>query len=382
MSDINGVDRDEDASRGPHVLHVADRDVFTRFGRMLRQLFLGLADADVRLSVLTDDAASAERFIPPSASVQVVPALSGWKSWLLAGRLSHLTDEPPALAHVWGMRSAASVGRWARRSGVPVLVHALSTEDVHALNRRGARPDQYVAGACDSFCRALGARRPVSQFPIQRLTPGILIPDIDSPDRRDHHIIGVVCVASMAAECGLDTLIDAVARVRQRDGEVQLVVIGRGPHERRLRSAIQSRGLQDRATVIDNAAAWDDALHGADVCVVPAREQVLSLAPLLAMALAKTVIASRDQIAEWFVEDATAWMFSPGSSAELADLLMRADSQRDQAAQLGERARELVRERYKISRLTEETAAFYASVAYPQATVPFRKTARQADRRD
>lgn len=380
MSDVNGVDRDQDA-RGPHVLHVVDRDVFMRFGRMLRQLFLGLADADVTLSVLTDDAASAERFIPPSATVQVVPALSGWKSWLLSGRLSHFSDEPPALVHVWGMRSAASVGRWARRSGVPVLVHALSTEDVLALNRRGVRPDQHVAGACDSFCRALGARRPVSQFPIQRLTPGILIPDIGSPDRRAHHIIGVVCVTSITPECGLDTLVDAVARVQQRDGDVQLVVIGRGPHERQLRGAIQSRGLQDRATVINNVAAWDDALRGADVCVVPARQQELSLAPLLAMALAKTVIASSDQIAEWFVEDATAWMFSPGSPAELADLLTRADLHRDQAAQLGERARELVRERHKISRLTEETAAFYASVAYPQATVPFSKTAGRADNR-
>ena len=380
MSDVNGVDRDEDA-RGAHVLHVADRDVFMRFGQMLRQLFLGLADADVTVSVLTDDAASAERFIPPSATVQGVPALSGWKSWLLSGHLSHLTDEPPALVHVWGMRSAASVGRWARRSGVPMLVHALSTEDVLALNRRGVRPDQYVAGACDSFCRALGARRPVSQFPIQRLTPGILIPDIDSPDRRDHRTIGVVCVANITPESGLDTLIDALARVRQRGGEVQLVVIGRGPHERQLRGAIESRGLQDRATVIDNVAAWDDALRGADVCVVPARQQELSLAPLLAMALAKTVIASSDQIAEWFVQDVTAWMFSPGSPVELADLLMRADSQRDQAAQLGQQARELVRERHKISRLTEETAEFYASVAYPQTTVPFRKTARPADKR-
>lgn len=372
MSEATVADRDD--ARGPHVLHVADREVFVRFGAMLRQLFLGLGDADVTVSVLTDDADSARRFVPPTATAHVVTSLSGWRSWRLAAKLGECISEAPTLAHCWGVRAATSIERWAQHHGVPLLIHALSTADVLTLNRRGPRTDQYVAGACDSLCRALGVRRPVSHYPVQRLTPGILVPDEDEPARHSHNTLGVVWLGQIAAGSGLDTLIDAVARLQQQRREIQLVIIGRGPHETRIRGTIQSRGLQDRVSVINDVGVWDNVMAGIDVCVVPARQQELSLGPLMAMALAKTVVASRDQIAEWFVEDSTAWMFNPGSATELAECLARADSCRAEAELLGRQARDWVRQRHKMSRLIAETAAFYSSVAYPRKTVAFRQS--------
>lgn len=369
MSDTPSEKRD--SHPGPHVLYAIDHDVFTRFGRMLRQLLLALVDADVAISVLTDDTRSAERFVPPSVNLVLTPGLRGWAGWRMAWQLSERLVRPPVLVHVWGMGSAAAVLRWAGHSATPALIHALSASDVRSLKKRGARPNQYAAGACRRFCKALTTGGHVSQYPIQHFAPGLLIPDSAPPERTAGHTPGVIRVGPVEPDSGLDMLIKAVAQLRDRGRTFQVALIGAGSHEARVREAIRVRNLQDRVTLINDATLWDDAMRGADVCVVPQREQELSLAPLLAMAMAKPVLAADDQLAEWYIDNQTAWLFKSGSPQELAERLQRVASEPQAAAALGARARAHVAEHYGISRLTTDMAEFYASVAYPQKTVPF-----------
>ncbi len=367
-----------DAHPGPHVLHVVDGDVFLRFGRMLRQLFLALVDADVGLSVLTDDFRSAERYVPPSATLLLWPGLTGWAGWRMVWQLSDRFARPPVMAHVWGMKSSGPVLRWAGHSETSVLVHALSTSDVRALKKRGVRPNQYAAGACRRFCKALTSGGHVSHFPIQCFAPGLLIPDAAPPERGRGHTPGVIRVGPVEPDSGLETLIKAVAQLRDRGRTFQVALIGTGPHEARVRGAIRVRNLQDRISVINDVTLWDNAMRGADVCVVPEREAELSLAPLLAMAMAKPVLAADDQLAEWYIDNQTAWLFKSGAAAELADLLQRVAAEPEAAAALGVRAKAHVTEHHRISRLTADMVEFYTGVAYPQKTVPFRARGAEA----
>ena len=101
-------------------------------------------------------------------------------------------------------------------------------------------------------------------------------------------------------------------------------------------------------------------MPSADALVVPAGQRELSVAPLLAMALHKVVLSSRDQPAEWFSEDRTTWQFTPGSAVELAYLLSRAMEQPQQARVLTTSAAEYVQEHHAMRTLVEDLTSCYA----------------------
>jgi glycosyltransferase involved in cell wall biosynthesis len=96
-----------------------------------------------------------------------------------------------------------------------------------------------------------------------------------------------------------------------------------------------------------------------DACVVPGRQSELTIVPLLAMALGKLVIASREQPGEWFIEDHTCWQFTPGAALELAYLVGRAVERRPRAAEIGRLAAEYVRVHHSIRELVERLVEVY-----------------------
>jgi hypothetical protein len=83
----------------------------------------------------------------------------------------------------------------------------------------------------------------------------------------------------------------------------------------------------------------------------------------MAMGLGKVVIASRDQLAEWFIEDRTTWQFTPGSAVELAYLLTRAIEQPRAAQELTASASEYVRVHHAVPGMVEALIALYGTLA-------------------
>lgn len=363
---------------GPHVAHVVEREIFDRFGRMIRQIFLGLFAADVRVSLITDDQRDAAGGIPGHIRREVVARLWGWGAARPPAILTKDADTPPKLLHLWGTRALRTARGWCQQLGIPLLAHAVSARDVQVLSQRGAGPQRHVAGLCRRFAKQLSECGQSSHYPIQNFGPALIVPEDETERSRDTHTLGVVWVGRMTQNSGVETLLDAVRMLRESERHVQVALIGRGRAERSLRSAIRARELRDRVSIVSDSGVWDSVMRGADVCIVPARQNSPSLAPLLAMAMRKTVIASSNQTAEWFLEDRTAWLFSPGSVTELARLLERTQTDPQAVAALGTRARAYVQEHHSVTKLAESLRTFYAAVAFPQQIVKFPQSAGAA----
>jgi len=98
---------------------------------------------------------------------------------------------------------------------------------------------------------------------------------------------------------GLDTLVDAVAMLRDRGRQVRLLVVGAGPALSALRRRAVDRGLADAAVFTGAVPFADVRQHYAaiDVFTVPRADTpvtrlVTPLKPLEAMATARPVVAS------------------------------------------------------------------------------------------
>ncbi|MBU0641266.1 MAG: glycosyltransferase family 4 protein [Planctomycetes bacterium] len=345
-----------------HVLHVAERDFFARFGRFFRHLALGLEQEDVRVSLLTDDAEALTDLETSPVECQYVAHISGWRSWRLHNVLDARVDPLPTLVHVWGTPSLAPISEWTRRRGLMLLVHALSTGDAERLVQRGPRRGEHLAGACTQFCERLRRHSRTFADRVHYLPPGLMLPEEMVGVSAVEDILGVIWSGRMEAGSGLDVLVEAVAHLRAKGCELQVALVGEGTGAQEVWRDIRRRQARASISLVDEPKLWDQAMRGADVCVVPACQHELSLAPLLAMALGKVVIASRDQVADWFVEDQTAWQFTPGAMVELAYHLLHVAERHKKVRELTDSAVAYVGQHHSLTALTQRLIAVYRAV--------------------
>lgn len=351
---------------GPYILFVADHAYTARFGRMLRQIAIGLVDAGVRVALLTDDAALAAEFAPAAIEYHIAPALSGWRAWRLGALLSDDFAERLTLVHFLGVHALPAVDGWARRRQIPTLVHVSSAAECDWLIQRGARPGQHVAAMSDGFCRRLCGHPPASFFPIRCFRPALLLAAEDETgEAAPPETLSAAWVGAWDDLSGLELLLEAAERVVRRRG-AQFVLVGSGPGERIIRAAVRRRELEACVTIIGDARMWERAVQGASLLIEPSGSTEVSLAPIMAMSLGRAVVASADQTLEWFVPQATCRAFAAGSAASLAESIEWAAARPAEAAALGGGAQRWVREQLSITRLTADLAEFYFTLGYPQ----------------
>jgi glycosyltransferase involved in cell wall biosynthesis len=360
MADGRNPDADDPASPpARRVLHVADQDVCVRFGPMLVQALQVLSAGGLRLALLAGDRELLARLEGTSVERRCLLHLGGWRAWGLDTYLHAHYSPPPDLVHLWGTTGLWGVQRWLRRVKVPLIVHALGAADVKRLMRGGLGNGQCVAVASQALAAPLLARFPMVAGRCHVIPPAIAPPLRAAPERPPQRTFSVLCVGPFGAHCGLEVLIDAVAELRRRSSPVQVALIGAGPGVSPAWRRMRERQVRECISLIDEPRLWEKVLPEMDACVVPGGQPELSIVPLLAMARGKLVVASRDQPAEWFVEDQTAWQFTPGSALELAYLLARALEQPQRAQELGQRAAAYVRTHYSVREMIEQLVALY-----------------------
>jgi glycosyltransferase involved in cell wall biosynthesis len=345
---------------GIRVMLVADYDIFDRFGRMVHQLAVGLARDGVRVGLLTDDPASAAQFVGTPIACHWVRFLSGWLAPLRTGRFLDRLAEKPEVVHVWGTVCLDAIAPWAARAGIPIFVHVLSTADVQEVLQPRWRGRIHALAGSESLRLMLGRATAVQMLDAADFSPAIVPPARPAKEDDDERVLGVLWAGRLAPEAGLELLLQAVAMLRDRSCDLQLALIGAGSSAGALRRHIREAGIADRVSLIEEPDIWEPAVSGVDVCVVPARQDEIHLAPLLAMALGKIVIASRDQPAEWFVENQTSWQFAPGSAAELADCLERAAGAGSAGLELRNSACKYVATHHTLERLVNTLQRAYA----------------------
>lgn len=345
---------------GPiHILHVADASFFSHFGRMFRQLAFGLLEEGFRVSLLTDFAEIAPQFEASPVECHCVPALSGWRAWRLARELDGEFEPPPQVVHVWGAARFRRVASWAWSRNLPLVVSALSHEDLSSI-RRGISPHRaHVAAACEAFATTLRASDHRWMPNVFVLPPALLVSGEEAVDLTGTHACGIVCVARLDRDGGIRALLDAVAALRAEHQDFQVVLLSDGGDAGFAYSRITQLKLHDCVSLIEDPLLWDRAIAGADVMVVPARMDSVTLAPLLAMALGRVVLVARGQPGEWFIDDGTCWEFSGGQARELQSLLARAIARGPDAVSLAVRASEYVARHFSVSRRAVELAGIY-----------------------
>ncbi len=359
MAAANGSAIRHEHSSAPRVLHVITADGHARLGPMFRSLVAGLADRGTLVTVLTND-----RRLPPllekhAVDTHVADALCGWRQWRLHGYLRRAFDPPPDIVHVWGTAGLSYLSDWTLHAGASLLIHLTSQADVDRVLRRGVYANETLLALCGAYRRRLQQRWPGLADAFEVFGPGVRIPPAPQVPSPRGRTLGVIWVGRFDEHHGLDVLIEAVARVAAQRTDVQVALIGTGSAAQRVWQEIERRRVARCFSLVADPLVWDGTIAGADVCVVPAAQRELSLAPLVAMAHGRVVVASRDQHADWFVEDRTYLQFEPRSAVELAFHLQRAAIAHRHVVAVARAGARYAREHHDIEPLLARLATRY-----------------------
>jgi glycosyltransferase involved in cell wall biosynthesis len=171
---------------------------------------------------------------------------------------------------------------------------------------------------------------------------------------RDARVL--LAVSRLTEQKGIDVAIRALAAL---PGDTALVVLGDGPERAALKRLALELGLEQRVFLlgrVPDVASW---LRRASLFVHPARWEGFGLAVLEAMLAGLPVVASNvSSLPELVLDGETGVLVAPDDAAALA----RGITQALEQPELGERGLARARSEFSVGRMTDRTAALYASI--------------------
>jgi glycosyltransferase involved in cell wall biosynthesis len=178
-------------------------------------------------------------------------------------------------------------------------------------------------------------------------------PDDVRPDAR---VLLAVC--RLEQQKGVDVAVRALVRVREREPDAQLVVLGEGPERPRLEALAGELGVPVHLPGrVPDVAAW---LRRAEVLVHPVRWEGFGLAVLEAMLAGLPVVASRvSSLPELVADGESGVLVPPDDPDSLAAGIETALRARDRFGDAG-----LLRahERFSVARMADATLTVYQQI--------------------
>lgn len=342
---------------------VVDRGAHAYFGRMHRQLGLALAAAGHRVALATDDPRLLRELDSTPIATIALPGFGGWgvlrSRRLLAGR----TDDPPDIVVSSGMASLPAAHAWTRSSGASVVAHLARESDIRIAARRRLARTTSVIVACEPQRERLLSRGakparvtcipPALLAPAGDTSPPAAEPITDSFPFADEpnspatpeHTLSVGWLDSRRHD-DLQTFLRALRLLIDAGVDVQAMLFSAGDAARR---AVRAAALRHCVTVVEDDLGWCETTSGLDALVVSSADEQTHLAPLVALAHGRAIVAASDLTAPWIADADLSLHYARGSPHQLCEQLRRVNRRDEELAALAARGAAYVRDRHAVS---------------------------------
>lgn len=177
----------------------------------------------------------------------------------------------------------------------------------------------------------------------------------------------VVFVGRLSEEKNLDVLLEAWPSVLRRHPDAQLALVGDGGTFRNAEPALRQQagrlGVEASVHFVGRVSDVTDYLLAADLFVLPSSTEGMSNALLEAMAVGLPIVATRvPGNCELIRDEDSGLLVEPKDPQALAQAIIRLLWAPEQAARLGQAARETAASRFAIQRIGQDYLALYAEL--------------------
>jgi glycosyltransferase involved in cell wall biosynthesis len=194
----------------------------------------------------------------------------------------------------------------------------------------------------------------------------------------DRPVIGAV--GRLSAEKGFDVLIRAVGQLLQGGRDVELLIVGEGAEQSRLRALIAELGLTERVRLLGYRADLHELYEALDVFALSSHREGLPNVLLEAMALGVPVVATRIAGIPRLIRDGeNGLLVNPGDTNELTRALAQLLGEPELGSRLARSGRNTIEEGYSFATRMGKVRALYDDLlggfwgsegCQPEGTVP------------
>jgi glycosyltransferase involved in cell wall biosynthesis len=159
------------------------------------------------------------------------------------------------------------------------------------------------------------------------------------------------------------TALEAIAKMSTEPRRSVLVLAGDGSSRISLEARAKQLGIEDRVVFTGRHPAVEDLLYMADVAILPSRREGLPFALLEAMACGLPVIASKvGGVPELITDSVSGYLIEPAHADQLAQRLSLLYRDEKLRQSLGIAGRTIVKERFSLQSMVEQTVRVYSSI--------------------
>jgi len=162
-------------------------------------------------------------------------------------------------------------------------------------------------------------------------------------------------VGRLSVEKGVTYLIDAMAEVRAKQADVHLLVVGEGDHRSPLQERVDMLGLPQAVTFLGERADARQIIGALDVLVLPSLTEGLPNVILEAFAYKTPVVATAvGGVPELVIDGETGWLVPPRDPHALAQAILDALSNPEEARRRAENAYKHLLEHFTVEKQVDK----------------------------
>lgn len=315
--------------------------------------------------IVSPDISAYSRFARPACPVHEYMMLSSrvFRPLVTSLAAQDAAAHHPCLVHVQSRRALTFGFALARRLNVPCVVtihdHDLSLpRSMISGQPRLKRLIAVSSSVRDSLLRDNSIDKSLTTV----IHSGVPVPDqVDNSEILGGRRIPVIGAAGRLEETkGFPYFMKAARSVLDAGIDVEFLIAGAGPEERRLRALSRQLNLTSHLTFVTNLPDFRSAICAMDIFCLPSLMQGLGTVMLEAMSFGRPVIATGVGGVMSIVRDnETGLIVPPADSGALAARIMEVLQDPIRARAIGSAARQRVIEAFDASRMVELTAAEY-----------------------
>lgn len=241
-----------------------------------------------------------------------------------------------------------------------------------------------AVGVSEGVARQLRARLPrhvvhkvVNGVDVERYRPAISRREAKNAlGLPDGFTVGFV--GRLSAAKGVDVLLQALRKLRDRNIDIWGAIVGDGEHRAQLSDTARALGLEERVRFFGDRADTPLVYAAFDVFVLPSFNEAFPMVVLEAMASGVPVVATRVGDVGYIIEDQVSGLLvEPGNVDTLCDAIASLFGDGDRMATFARQARERVMKEFSSRTMAQRYCSIYQRILDRdgQAAVDYRQDA-------
>jgi len=352
----------------PDVVICVDGGAVARLGPLLRHLCVGLVDQAVRIRLLSSNPQIETLSLGPIQSLVHSPIRWPATRRRVERIVEALSSRPPHVVHAVSGQTYGLAQILADEFDVDPVLTVSSVADCEAVaNQTGVRPPHVIA----SSAPLLEMLKRQLRIPAERLIlirPGVLARSEAACFAHEGYLATLLCGSALERERQVETFVEAVALLHDRGREILGFVVGGGQQERPLRKLVRWRRLSSVITFAPQHGQTASVMESADIFVVPAPGDTISVRVLLAMGAGVASVVAPNPVCDYIQDGLTAVVCTEPTSESFADAIERLLIDPASARRIATGGLEYVREHHTVSETAQRTANLYRRVAMSHTT--------------